>query len=776
MSRNPQNIINRYDNWILGGKNFDEDLHFSSFYIRTSSEKYVKNFGYKTIVAFYNNFNEEYYIPKKECERISKLLIERMKNNPKWMRDIIDAIYKRSDDLRNLWENYKNFDFSTARLDELLEIYQKHNQRHWNLYKVARIPEALDRGVQFFTNYLMNYINKLSNNKNETGKIFALLTTPTKPSVFQEELFELLDIVALIKNRKDQATLFQSDISVGRLLMLIDHDIFTTIINHTNKWKFIGYHGYGERKLLDLKYYLLRIKQILKGSINFRNKEEFEDYINNIKIEQDKIISNLGIDKVHKELFYIYSEIGLAKLYRRYIQLLNFYYLDKLLFQIAMKMNIKEGIIKNLLPEEIIQLVNNKLEITNEFISRLNFSVYIIDGGDEFIISGEDAKGLYRYFIKKLDTRIDESNKLKGIIASPGYAKGTCKIIIRPEDSIRKSFREGDILVSESTDPDLIDLIKISNGVLTQQGGVTSHAAIICRELGKPAIMGIKDLLSRINDGDEVIIDANIGVVTIIEKPIFKYLLAPNLELNKKEIGNKAYNLCQLKFSLELDIPDFFVVRTSDLLSFINNENELEEFNRELRQAVDSFSGDLVVIRSSFTIENGLRESKAGFFPSILDVRKSNIVEKFTEYVRNLQEKYGYLPMGSIIIQEMVDSEYSGVCFTMDPISTSKDIIVIEIVKGPNEPLTSGKRSPDVYLRINKQSGDILEEGGKKNFGFNWQEIIKIIEICKSIEDYFKYPQDIEWVYKNGKIYILQTRPITIRNISLSGGKENEDI
>ena len=761
MLTNLQNIIDRYDSWVLGGKNFDEDLHFSSFYIRTSAKKYEQNFGYKTIVAFYNNFNEEYYIPREDCERVSKLLIEKLKNYPKWMKDIIDAIYKRSDDLRNLWDSYKNFDFSTARLDELLEIYQDHYQRHWNLYKVARITEALDRGIQFFTNYLLNYLNPILKNKNECGKIFALLTTPTKPSVFQEEMFELLDIVNQIKNRKEQANIFRSNISVGRLLMMIDPDIFATIVKHTNKWKFIGYHGYGKRKPLDLEYFLSRIKQILKGSVNFRDKKEFMDYIDDIKIKQDSIINDLGIDNTHRELFYIYSEIGLAKLYRRYTQLLNFYYLDKLLFQIAVRMNIKESIIRNLLPEEIIRLINNRLEISTEIINRLNFSLYLIDGSDEFLIGGESAKELHRYFINMLDTRVYESNKLRGIIASPGFAKGTCKIIRRPEDGIIKGFKKGDILVSESTDPDLIDLIKISNGVLTQQGGVTSHASIICRELGKPAIIGIEDLLERINDGDEVIIDANIGVVTIIREPIFKYVLAPSRELNKEEIGNKAYNLCQLKFSLNLDIPNFFVVKMSDLLGIINKKNELKILYNELEQVVDSFPCSLVIIRSSFITEDRLYESKAGYFPSILGVRKKDIVKKFSEYINMLQEKFKYLPTGSIIIQEMIDSEYSGVCFTMDPISGDKDVIVIEIVKGLNEPLTSGRCLPNIFLKINKQSGDIIEEKQNDDFEFNWQKIIEIIEVAKLIEDHFKYPQDIEWAYKDEKIYILQTRLMT---------------
>src|SRR5205085_1679657 len=79
---------------------------------------------------------------------------------------------------------------------------------------------------------------------------------------------------------------------------------------------------------------------------------------------------------------------------------------------------------------------------------------------------------------------------LKGVVACRGTVVGPCKVVIRADDH-REDFPDGAVIVSESTDPDLVELLKRAGGVLTEQGGVTSHAAIICRELNVPTVIGI---------------------------------------------------------------------------------------------------------------------------------------------------------------------------------------------------------------------------------------------------------------------------------------------
>ena len=80
------------------------------------------------------------------------------------------------------------------------------------------------------------------------------------------------------------------------------------------------------------------------------------------------------------------------------------------------------------------------------------------------------------------------------------------------------SFQKGDILVTEMTTPDWEPIMKISSGIITNKGGRTCHAAIVAREMRKPCIIGTKNATKVLKDGEMVEVDAERGIVTILDK------------------------------------------------------------------------------------------------------------------------------------------------------------------------------------------------------------------------------------------------------------------
>ncbi|MBS3102687.1 hypothetical protein J4458_04555 [Candidatus Woesearchaeota archaeon] len=116
--------------------------------------------------------------------------------------------------------------------------------------------------------------------------------------------------------------------------------------------------------------------------------------------------------------------------------------------------------------------------------------------------------------IKKI--RKDSKEILKGVIASKGKSKGIVKIVMGQKDF--KKFNKGEILVSEATRPEFVPIMKKAAAVVTEEGGITSHAAIISRELKVPCIVGVSHITSILKDGDLVEVDANNGVIRILRK------------------------------------------------------------------------------------------------------------------------------------------------------------------------------------------------------------------------------------------------------------------
>jgi pyruvate,water dikinase len=109
------------------------------------------------------------------------------------------------------------------------------------------------------------------------------------------------------------------------------------------------------------------------------------------------------------------------------------------------------------------------------------------------------------------EAEIDGQLLTQGMAASPGIVSGIVKII-KSMDDLNK-IKEGDILVTTMTNPDMVVTMQKAAGILTSEGGVTAHAAIVSREMGIPAIVGAQDCLEILKDGDEITIDGFHGKV-----------------------------------------------------------------------------------------------------------------------------------------------------------------------------------------------------------------------------------------------------------------------
>ena len=119
----------------------------------------------------------------------------------------------------------------------------------------------------------------------------------------------------------------------------------------------------------------------------------------------------------------------------------------------------------------------------------------VADGGDDTADNGND----------------DNEIVLSGLGASPGRASGTVSIV-RKLDQLDK-VSEGDIIVAEMTTPDMVPAMKRASGIITDEGGMTSHAAIVSRELGVPAVVGAEHATEQLEDGKLVTIDGEKGTI-----------------------------------------------------------------------------------------------------------------------------------------------------------------------------------------------------------------------------------------------------------------------
>lgn len=133
-------------------------------------------------------------------------------------------------------------------------------------------------------------------------------------------------------------------------------------------------------------------------------------------------------------------------------------------------------------------------------------NIYIVQMRPETVYSGGKAK-----VISEAKATVGKA-VVKGIAASPGVAVGRVRICLTPEEA-RAKMSKGDILVTKMTNPDWVPYMRIASAIITDEGGMTSHAAIVSRELGIPAIVGTGNATSVLRDGEVYTVDAVHGGV-----------------------------------------------------------------------------------------------------------------------------------------------------------------------------------------------------------------------------------------------------------------------
>lgn len=133
---------------------------------------------------------------------------------------------------------------------------------------------------------------------------------------------------------------------------------------------------------------------------------------------------------------------------------------------------------------------------------------FAIDKTGIFIVQ---SRPITTKFKKATDDAVSGNVLLSGLGASPGVASGTVKIV--HDISELEKVQQGDVLVTEMTNPDMVVSMQKAAAIITDEGGITSHAAIVSREMGIPAVVGTSDATKKLKDGEVVTVDGNLGKV-----------------------------------------------------------------------------------------------------------------------------------------------------------------------------------------------------------------------------------------------------------------------
>ena len=230
--------------------------------------------------------------------------------------------------------------------------------------------------------------------------------------------------------------------------------------------------------------------------------------------EKYRIMDELNFDEEARNIVKVLSEIGPERFKMRFVWMPAVYFRELFLIELKRRFNLSKEELRLYLDEDLKELIfNNKKLDEGKLETRKKGFLKFLDNGLMRSYEGEEAE----IILGKLVEKVKQENELKGNVAFAGKVLGRVVILSYKESENHvakiKEMKEGDILITEMTRPNIIEACKKASAIVTDEGGILCHAAIVAREFKIPCVIGTKRATTNFKDGDLVEVDANKGIV-----------------------------------------------------------------------------------------------------------------------------------------------------------------------------------------------------------------------------------------------------------------------
>lgn len=379
---------------------------------------------------------------------------------------------------------------------ELLKIYNDFMNDYIDYWKVGMLAEPVSIQGERLIKEKLKYIkdNKLFN------QYFSALIATTKKSFSRQQQQDLLKMGIKIKGN-------------------LNSPLTKSLLKKHSKKYFWMHNNYYTTEVLNENFFLKELKDLLsKYKQPEKYLREMEKLDKELISNKKSIIDKLKLNKKDKKLVKIIDDFGWFQDERKKDNMIANHYLDILLNEIGKRSKLSLMEVKFTIPyetEPILKGIFDKGEISK----RMKNCLIVWEGDKDTyeIYTGKDAiQKEKQLFSGKVG--VHEVTEIEGMTANTGRVRGYVHVTMSAKEA--KNIKKGEILVTSMTSPDFIAGIKNAAAIVTNEGGVTCHAAIISREFGIPCVIGTKIATQILKTGDYIEVDGIHGAVRILKKKV----------------------------------------------------------------------------------------------------------------------------------------------------------------------------------------------------------------------------------------------------------------
>lgn len=453
--------------------------------------------------------------PVDDFTRSAQYIADKMITKPEWAMRLAQKTLNVAEQFVARGEDIRQAPLPALSDRALVRLVERCFPLHEFFHGIApSIGWIVDCYEEYFSGAVRARISellKMRRNRHDVGFVFSLLSTPLASTNAEQEERSFLTIAASLRKKKSLVRRFQQeDITVlRRFLSSKEPTVWKAIEQHWWQYTWLEFMYTGPERTLD-DFLALWQSFVRAGDDPRPRLQEIAHRLPRLQREQKALLQSLQPDAHLKKIIDLTQLIAWSKPTRK-DALFHGHYCYALAFrELAKRMGLTMQQFWQFVPWEIHDAVLNSRFDVHELNARRTASVAYVTHRSYRILTGNAYTRWITEHPRKKVLPIDTST-LVGSCACPGKVRGRVCVVNLPEEM--KKMRTGNIMVSHSTNPNLLSAMKMASAIVTDAGGLTSHAAIVSRELRIPCVVGTKFATQVFKDDDRVEVDAIKGIV-----------------------------------------------------------------------------------------------------------------------------------------------------------------------------------------------------------------------------------------------------------------------
>ncbi|MFA6550719.1 MAG: PEP-utilizing enzyme, partial [Candidatus Gracilibacteria bacterium] len=402
--------------------------------------------------------------------------------------EIKKNVYLQAKRLKSLSVRLRSIDYGKLSSRQLANKYLEFYAQFMKMRMYSSLPTAMEHLTNPWTELLTEVLSKKISDKTDLNKALSILTSPEKSSYLNE--YQVAAAKLGIERERGK-----------------NIDLASEQLARDYAWIHYTFQGVpiGKKDVLNTIDEIKKTDPSLPAYV-----KASEERLSQLKLQKIELIKKCNLTVKEVELFEIGAEIVFIKYFRKGIFAEAYYSVEFLLAEIGKRVGCSRNDVTNMYVNEVLASLKIGSFPKGLIQQRLKKSGMWGHSGQSYPLSYK-AEEVYKNSVIKEVAGTD----IRGQVAFVGKVVGIVKIVNTPDDIAK--FKDGEVLVSRSTNPSLIIAMQRASAFVTDLGGLTCHAAIVAREMKKPCVVGTKIATKVLKDGMVVEVDANNGVVRIIK-------------------------------------------------------------------------------------------------------------------------------------------------------------------------------------------------------------------------------------------------------------------